>query len=210
MTTETFISSKERQLPERTTVYTEVSPHRAEVLIRGELITESPPPLHSPTRWFAELALDHYQPPELKERGVTRKQKIFASPIPYQGHNPIKGSVLLALEVDSKSVYVAEAQHVTDFWHIGSIGIKNIMTLRDLIQAPPTGITQEEFHAKFQAASQENKDQLIEGARKLAENYWKSVVPFTKSQESEMVYEEPEILMTKETEISNIMLYDVD
>lgn len=203
MNSENSTSTEKKHLPQLATVYTEVSPNRTKKILEG-IFESTSTSLQNPMRWFAELSLNFYQPDELKGEGVSRKQSIFTSPIPYQGQNPIEGRVLLALDVGHDSTYVAEAQHITNFWHIGAMGINNITILKNLIKAPPEGINQEEFQIKFETAPRETKDQLIESAKNLAEAYWKSVVSFTKYLETKIAYEEPEILMTKETKITNV------
>lgn len=196
-------ANQEKERPwQTTTVYAEVSPRRAREILGG--ILESTLPFRDhPNRWLAELSLDRYQPDELKVKGIGRRQTIFASPIPYQGHEPVKGRVLLALDVDPQAIYVAEGNHVSAI-RARAGGIQNILLLKEIAPAPRKGMTRKEFERKFNATPQEAQDQLLAGVKTEAEAYWASVVSYPEYKAGKETYHEPEILMTPATQMSNM------
>ena len=187
--------------PAHATVYTEVSPERAQEILQGSY-ESSTPPKHPPNRWYAEIVLDHFIPPHLKDAGVGRKQTIFTSPIPYQGGNPIQGKELLALGVSTKDLYVAESDHITEIItpNISIGSLKRIALLKKLSFAEDK-ITREEFENKLNELAEQERTELVGMSEEQAKNYWKSVIPYTTYIKEERAYHEPEVLMTPETEI---------
>ncbi|HUV71891.1 MAG TPA: hypothetical protein VMW25_02690 [Clostridia bacterium] len=185
----------------KATVYTEVTPKRATEILAGTLESRELP-RSSPNRWFAELALDRFEPQALKEKGISRYQAVFASPVPYQGSKPIEGRVLLSLEIDTERTYVAEGDSVTEIMMQGSI--KRIRAFREVFGSSRVGVTREEFEEKFNSMPEEEREALIREVREGAERYWASLVPYNVYVAQGQVYEEPEILMIQGTVVTGI------
>lgn len=185
----------------RVRIYTEVSPERAQEILQG--IYESPvPPKHFPNRWYAETVLDHFEPPKLREKRVSRHQAIFASPIPYQGGKPIHGREPLVLEVSPDDLYVAEADHVSGIITptVNSSTLERIMLLKKL-SFSEGAITRQEFEDRLNTLPEQQKTRLIALSEEQARKYWESVVPYREYMAERKQYYEPEILMTPEAQI---------
>lgn len=183
-------------------IYTEVTPERAEQIIKG-IHESSVTPQHFSKRWYAETILDLFEPSSLKEKGITRNQAIFASPIPYQGENPLYGRVLLVLDVSPQNLYVAEADYVSQIITpvFGSDSLQNIWVIQELLNFSDRDITRQEFEEKFNALSEEQKASLIAMSEAEAKAYWESVIPYDQYIQQGLQYEEPEILMPPQTQI---------
>lgn len=182
-------------------IYTEVSLERAREILQG-VYELSVPTRHFPNRWYAEIVLDHFEPPQLREKGVSRQQAIFASPIPYQGSKPIHGRELLVLEVNPEGLYVAEADHVSEIITptVSSGTLERIILLKNL-KLSEGAITRQEFEDKFNALSEQQRARLIALSEEQAKKYWESVITYREYATEAEQYYEPEILMIPETQI---------
>lgn len=191
-----FISHK------TTTLYTEVSPQRAESLIHGDLDNRRESTSNI-TRWISEIILQDTLPEEMKAIGISRKQSIFSSPTPFQGASPIGGKVLLAFETDPSLVHVAEGDHLTRMRQAGVIDMGVYMQLQKMI-GKSIGVTSAEVLLHYNSLPQQTRDTITEGILPLARNYWKSVVPYNKYIKLPQPYIEPEALLLPQAPISNI------
>lgn len=183
-------------------IYTEVTPERAEQIIHG-IYESTTAPRNAPKRWYAETVLDYFEPDSLKENGITRNQAIFASPIPYQGGNPIHGRILLALDVSPRNLYVAEAENVSDIITpvFGGNSQQRLYLFEQLLSFSGETITRQEFEERFNTLSREQRMSFIAMSEEEAKAYWESVVPYGQYAHEGKPYEEPEILMPPQTSI---------
>lgn len=195
-------SEGEQSLSSKVIIFTEVTEKRAQEILQGKLQSDIPIK-HHPMRWYIETVLDYYQDPALKAKGISRRQTIYTSPIPYQGHAPIPSRVLLALEVDEEALYVAEADSITAMW---SGDVQKVMMLRSIVGLDRS-MTREEFEEKFNKAAQDEREALLARSKEHAEAYWDSVKPYKEYVQQKEPYCEPEILMTPQSKIYSIQRY---
>jgi len=164
--------------PKPITLYTEVSPQRAENLLHGDTAIPAKGTSNI-TRWISEIILQDTLPEELKDIGISRKQAIWSTPTPFQGTSPIEGKVLLAFETDPSLVYVAEGDHLTQMRQAGVIDMGAYIQLQKMI-GKSLGVTSAEVLSHYNSLPQQTRDTITEGILPLARNYWKSVVPYNK------------------------------
>lgn len=188
--------------PKPITLYTEVSPQRAENLLHGNTAMPGEGTSNI-TRWISEIILQDTLPKELKALGISREQTVWSTPIPFQGASPIEGKVFLAFETNPSLVHVAEGDHLTQMRQAGVIDIGAYMQLQKMI-GKSTGVTNAEVLSHYNSLPQQTRNTITEGILPLARNYWKSVVPYNKYIKFPQPYIEPEALLLPQAPISNI------
>ncbi len=197
----------EQRTPQRVKLFTEVTTARAAEIERG-VFESTTPPVHPPARWQAEWALDHFQPEDLRQKGITRRQDIFSSHLPYQGHQPIADKVLVEFEVDENSLYIAESEFVSNIITpaMSDTPFSKLMERKEIFDSlfPETGISRATFEERLATLSGEKRDSLLEMSKGAAEDYWKSVVPYSAYQDQGVSYEEPEALIVRGARFENV------
>lgn len=201
-TEEQYVSPEQRHDVELVTVYSEIRPEHLDDIKMGRF-EHSSPRMARAQIWLAEMVLDRTLPDVLKEKGITRHQNIFTSPVPYQGEQAVSGRVLIAMDVPKQDAYVAEGLFITKM-AIGMAGLKTIALLKPLFNDRVHNMSRDEFETTFASVSQESQHELMNIAEQVTSGYWQSVLPYKDYTQRETPYEEPEILLPLNATLSNL------
>ncbi len=194
---------KETIQPQTVTLYTEVSPEKADELERGQLVSAGEARSNL-IRWISEIVLEETEPEKLKALGIARmKQPIFATPVPYQGKEPMAGKIPLAFDTDPSLVYIAEGDHLTAMRQFGVVDLGILKQLQQMI-GKSTGVTQKEFLPHYESLPGELKTKLQLDLTPLATDYWNSAVPSGDYAKLDKPYFEPETLLLPKATIGNL------
>lgn len=185
------------------TLYTKASFQRADDLLSGRINNNEHNPRSNITRWISEIILQETMPDNLKALGISRKQPIFSTPVPFQGATPGIDKVLLAFETDSSQAYVAEGDFLTQMREFGVVDMGVLMQLKQQI-GRSRDVTFEDVFKLYTSLSSENKKLIIDGITPLAQNYWNSVVPYDEYIKTSNSYIESEVLLLPQAPIINI------
>jgi len=201
-TEEQHVSPEPRHDVELVTVYSEIRPEHLDDIKMGHF-EHSSPRMARAQIWLAEMVLDRTLPDALKEKGITRHQTIFTSPVPYQGEQAVSGRVLIAMDVPKQDAYVAEGLFITKM-AVGIAGLKTIALLKPLFNDMVHNMSRDEFETTFASASQQNQRELLEIAEQVTSGYWQSVTTYEEYMQRKSPYEEPEILLSVNATLSNL------
>jgi hypothetical protein len=200
-----YDASGEPRLPaSRVLTYTEATPERAEELLKGNWEVSSPK--FSIRRWFAELALERFQPLAFQNK-LSRKQPIFSSTLPYLGRSSqfYEHSVLLGLEVDINDIFVSDMSDVSRTMSGGSRfdGVLKIKRIAGEV-GHNTYFTYEQLQDYLKSLTAMQLEEALLCASDCASNYWRKAVPYIKYISRKNNYSEPEVLISTGAKIHEI------
>jgi len=191
-------------------IYTEVTPERASNILNGNY-EPTQTILDRPKRWYAETVLEFFQPEALKKQGITRNQPLFTTPIPFQGGNPIESKVLVEMNADATTMYVAEATHISEIItpQFSPSNVLKVNRISKALEQSKERVSREHFNEMFNMLPASERLELVKMYEEQAKKYWESVIPFTEYIKRGLAFVEPEILMKVDTKIFSSRLSNV-